>query len=322
VLLIVDYSNDYYKLFGKQCKLESGEGIVVEQTEWKDMHVEASSEGGAVVFLKKSDNPWPFSSQKEERIIRPDFCLFRNFPRDIHDNDYKNMVIALMFAGIPAVNSLHSLFMCMERPLVYAELLKISKKLGADNFSLIPMNYYPNQPISSSFVHGRLDPKHATSFPLVCKVSSTHAGYGKMRAQDEHDLKDLGCILALHKDYYTTEPLLEFEYEFRVQKIGDHYRAFRRNSDTSWKGNWGNLTFKDHDWDPKYKVWADECSKMFGGLDILALDVLHMKDGKDVIIELNDTACGLMFEHESEDLGHIKSLLLQRMNEAFAKNAN
>src|SRR2546430_1019744 len=112
----------------------------------------------------------------------------------------------------------------------------------------------------STAVGRSLDPKHSTPFPLVCKVSSTHAGYGnlnfqlfselkvpslgKMRANDEHDLKDLRCILALHKDYFTyerysyvvikhlffrTEPLIEFEYEFRVQKIGKHYRAFRRN---------------------------------------------------------------------------------------------
>jgi len=30
----------------------------------------------------------------------------------------------------------------------------------------------------------------------------------------------------------------------------------------------------------EYKVWADEVAKMFGGLDIHALDVLHTQDGK------------------------------------------
>jgi hypothetical protein len=41
----------------------------------------------------------------------------------------------------------------------------------------------------------------------------------------------------------STEPFIEHEYEFRVQKIGEHYRAFRRNSASSWKNNWGKLTF-------------------------------------------------------------------------------
>lgn len=40
-----------------------------------------------------------------------------------------------------------------------------------------------------------------------------------------------------------SEPFIEHEYEFRVQKIGDHYRAFRRNSHSSWKNNWGKLAF-------------------------------------------------------------------------------
>ena len=38
----------------------------------------------------------------------------------------------------------------------------------------------------------------------------------------------------------------------------------------------------------------NEISLMFGGLDIFALDVLHSKEG-DFIIELNDTAMGLMY---------------------------
>jgi glutathione synthase/RimK-type ligase-like ATP-grasp enzyme len=67
----------------------------------------------------------------------------------------------------------------------------------------------------------------------------------------------------------------------------------------------------------EYKMWIDEVAKLFGGLDILALDVLHGKDGRDHIIEVNDTAPGLMYEHEEEDLGHIRDLVLQRINESY-----
>jgi Synapsin, ATP binding domain len=34
------------------------------------------------------------------------------------------------------------------------------------------------------------------------------------------------------------------------------------------------------------QVWAEECGKMFGGLDILAIDVLHTKSGRGVILEV------------------------------------
>lgn len=45
-----------------------------------------SATDGVKVFMKASDNPLPFSTQKNERVVVPDFCLVRNFPMDIHDN--------------------------------------------------------------------------------------------------------------------------------------------------------------------------------------------------------------------------------------------
>jgi Synapsin, ATP binding domain len=57
------------------------------------------------------------------------------------------------------------------------------------------------------------------------KVASTHAGYGKIRVTQDADRDDLKSILALHRDYYTVEPLVgEIDYEYRIQKIGDNYR--------------------------------------------------------------------------------------------------
>jgi len=252
----------------------------------------------------------PFSSMKEDRTIKPDFVLIRNFPGDIHENSFKNMVVALLFANIPSVNSLESVYRCMDRPVVYAEMLKIQKRLGKEGFPLVPMNYYPNLKASTQ----RLI---APSYPAVVKVASTHAGYGKIQARDQGEMQDVSCVLALHNDYYTTEPFITHEYEFRVQKIGNHYRSFRRNSDTSWKNNWGNLTFVDHEMQGQYKIWIDEISQMFGGLDILAIDVLHTAEGQDYILEVNDTAPGLMYEHEEEDLVHIRDLVVQRINEHY-----
>ena len=36
----------------------------------------------------------------------------------------------------------------------------------------------------------------------------------------------------------------------------------------------------------RYKLWADECAKMFGGLDILCVEVIQTADGKEYIIEV------------------------------------
>jgi len=50
-LLVIDYSHDYYKGF-KGATLNNGEPIKVEQTEWKDISVEASP-AGVVCFFKE-----------------------------------------------------------------------------------------------------------------------------------------------------------------------------------------------------------------------------------------------------------------------------
>jgi hypothetical protein len=47
-------------------------------------------------------------------------------------------------------------------------------------------------------------------------------------------MDDMASVLKLGRTYYTTEPLVSFEFEYRIQKIGNHYRAFKRNSDTCW----------------------------------------------------------------------------------------
>lgn len=41
-------------------------------------------------------------------------------------------------------------------------------------------------------------------------------------------------------------------------------------------------------------MWVDEVSDLFGGLDICALEVVVGKDGKEYIIEVNDSALTLL----------------------------
>jgi len=290
------------------------------------MHAEATASGGAIVHLKQHvppDEPWEFSTQKNDRTVKPDFALIRNFPLDSNGNTFKSNVLALKVGDVPAVNSIDSVYLSMERAFQYAELLKIQKRLKAEGkpaFDIVPMTFVSNERIKLSVPDSPLDKEHMTPLPLVVKVGSAHAGRGKLRVRTAEDMKDVEGMLALGTDYYTTEPLLSVDYEYRVQKIGKHIRAFIRQSD-AWKQSYGNLQYKELKVTENHILWANECAKMMGGLDIMGLDIIHTKEGKDVVLEINDTAIGLVFEYEKEDLEHIKELVLQKMNEHLCPNS-
>ena len=67
------------------------------------------------------------------------------------------------------------------------------------------------------------------------------------------------------------------------------------------------------------KEWIINASKIFNGLDICALDVLKLKNGKEVILELNGTACGLMADHQIEDSKIIRDLVIDKMSNIYCK---
>lgn len=63
----------------------------------------------------------------------------------------------------------------------------------------------------------------------------------------------------------------------------------------------------------RYRTWVDEVSDLFGGLDICALEVVVGKDGKEHIIEVNDSALTLLGDTQEEDRRHISDLVVSRM---------
>jgi len=68
-----------------------------------------------------------------------------------------------------------------------------------------------------------------------------------------------------------------------------------------------------------YKRWADEAGKICGGLDILTVDAIHLEDGGEWIIELNDSASGFLPKNQLEDMKHVKDLVLARWERALKR---
>eukprot|EP01122_Echinamoeba_exundans_P001619 TRINITY_DN1163_c0_g1_i2.p1 TRINITY_DN1163_c0_g1~~TRINITY_DN1163_c0_g1_i2.p1 ORF type:complete len:294 (-),score=61.24 TRINITY_DN1163_c0_g1_i2:22-903(-) len=215
-----------------------------------------------------------------------------------------------MHANVPSVNTLSSAYNCMERVIAYGGLVSIRQRLGKEKFPLIEQTYYSN--------HN--DCVITPEFPLVVKLGYAHSGYGKMKLNDMTEFRDFAGVMALTPHYMTAEPFIEWDWDGRVQKIGPHYRVFKRVS-MNWKGNVGNSSIvSSTELTDEFKMWADECAKLFGGLDILGLDFVHSKkDGKYYILELNDTAIGLVHQFEEEDMGYMRDVVIMRMEEHFSK---
>lgn len=91
--------------------------------------------------------------------------------------------------------------------------------------------------------------------------------------------------MAMYKDYITAEPFIADKiYDLRIQKIGNHYRAYKRIS-ANWKGkfenqililkglpkvliigNVGTSQIEEIVCTPRYKLWADEVAAAFPGI--------------------------------------------------------
>jgi len=304
-LLIIDSDDkDWYKIF-EGYETASGKAFNILKCRWESMIVRADN-GKAVVYMKPNEKPLR-PEEGRERQCSPDFILVRKLVRGLtaHE-DYTNALYGLMFAGIPAVNTLEAVHMCLERPVVNAALNSLKRRL-LKNFPFIDQTYY-----SHATPHAML---FTPELPVVVKVGYAEAGFGKMKFENSGDLNDFKGVLALHHDYVTIESFIENrEYDLRIQKIGDHYRAYKRIN-ANWKGNVGTSMVDEIPMTDQYKLWAEECGKLFGGLDILTVDAIHTPDGKDYILEINDTASGLLAKNEIEDMGHIRDLCIRRINE-------
>ncbi|KAL9973215.1 hypothetical protein ACROYT_G019637 [Oculina patagonica] len=156
-------------------------------------------------------------------------------------------------------------------------------------------------------------------FPVVVKVGHANGGYGKVCVHNHRSFQDIASIVALSDTYATTEPFIPGKCDIRIQKIGTHYRAFKRTSiSDNWKTNTGSAVLEEIAINDRYKKWVDECSHLFGGgLDIMCVEAIVGKDNKEYIIEVNDTAMRLFSDTQDEDQKRIADLVIERMEKQY-----
>uniref|UniRef100_A0A3B4ZQU3 Synapsin pre-ATP-grasp domain-containing protein n=1 Tax=Stegastes partitus TaxID=144197 RepID=A0A3B4ZQU3_9TELE len=82
---------------------------------------------------------------KVVRSFKPDFVLVRQHAFSMAQNeDFRNLIIGLQYAGVPSVNSLDSIYNLCDKPWAFSQLINNQKRLGSDRFPLIDQTFYPN----------------------------------------------------------------------------------------------------------------------------------------------------------------------------------
>ena len=289
----------------------------VIQTTWDKISFSSYSDSKyPIVSIYPNNNPI-YEEQKEIKSnIKPDLILIRNLAHYISGKleivpDFRNILYGFYHANIPMINELSAIIAEIEKPIMYGRLRKIRDIYGEKNFPLIQQYYYPN--FSEIFV--------TPNAPYVLKVSYPHAGYGKIRVKDHHDIEDLKSILALHKDYISIEPLIDVDYELRIIFIAPNYYRVHKRSSLNWKVNYGMSNIReDCEMKPHWKKWIDLIYKTYPDMLTFDIDALVDKNGKEYILEVNGSSQGFAPEHGKQDLEHLRDLVVRKMEIILKKD--
>ena len=289
----------------------------VIQTTWDRISFSSYSDSKyPIVSIYPNNNPIYPDQNKVLNNIKPDLVLIRNLAHYISNKleivpDFRNILYGFYHANIPMINELSAIIAEIEKPIMYGRLRKIRDKYGEKNFPLIMQYYYPN------FSEICVTP----NAPYVLKVSYPHAGYGKIRVKDHHDIDDLKSILALHKDYISIEPLIDVDYELRIIFIAPNYYRVHKRSSLNWKVNFGMSSIReDCEMKPQWKKWIDLIYKTYPDMLTFDIDALVDKNGKEYILEVNGSSQGFAPEHGKQDLEHLRDLVVRKMEIILKKD--
>ena len=289
----------------------------VIQTTWDKISLSSYSDSKyPMVSIHPNSNPLYPDQNETINDIKPELVLVRNLARYISSKletvpDFRNILYGFYHSNIPMINELSAIIAELEKPIMYGRLRKIRDLYGEENFPLIQQYYYPN------YSEICITP----SAPYVLKVSFPHAGYGKIRVKDYHDLDDLRSILALHKDYAAIEPLIDVDYELRIVFIAPNYYRVHKRSSLNWKVNYGMSNIREEcEMKPNWKKWIDLIHKTYPDMLTFDIDALVDKKGKEYILEVNGSSQGFAPEHGNQDLEHMRDLVVRKMEVILGKD--
>ena len=313
VVLVIDDATDWSEAFPPGTA-----SIQIEQVkDWRLLNAvsDASAPAGHRLVCSIAPSLEPVVGA-QHRVLRPAAVLIRSWCGAV-GAQCRNLLLVMAAAGAKAVNSLSATLQSLEWPLIYGELLKIRDRLGVAAFPLADTNIFADTRIGSEPLLPPALPLLATA---VTTASSGRSASATMKfgagAEGAAMFNDFRSVLALHNDCYLTRPLGPGERAdgarmYRVLKIGSHYRL------SHWPDTCGQA---EHTPNPRggstaveqrHRTWADACANIFGGLDVLAIDVLVVADGSETILNLDTTPS--LPELGPEEFVRIRDLLLGKI---------
>uniref|UniRef100_A0AAV2M4F9 E3 ubiquitin-protein ligase CBL n=1 Tax=Knipowitschia caucasica TaxID=637954 RepID=A0AAV2M4F9_KNICA len=110
------------------------------QAEFSEVNLVAHSNGTCTIDMQVVRG-----GTRVVRSFRPDFVLVRQHAFSMAQNeDFRNLIIGLQYAGVHSVNSLDSIYNLCDKPWAFSQLIACQKKMGPDRFPLIVQTFYPN----------------------------------------------------------------------------------------------------------------------------------------------------------------------------------
>jgi hypothetical protein len=308
LIIVPKVRDDIVSVFSDE-RLADGRRLQVVHCTWADISVSVDCASGALRTLVD------IARGPSRGVHRPDMCLIRAEVRGVTaDLDFRDTLYALMCGNIPAVNSLHSVYCFLERPVVMAELYRIQTLHGPTLFPVVRQSLFSDH---RQMVYG-------DRFPAVVKLGHAHSGYGKMKVEDHHVMEDVRSLLSLHRSYLSVEPFINGGYDIRIQKIGNKFRIFKRVSLTgSWKITSGDSAMEEIEMTDTYRFWITEVSKMFNGLDICTVDAIYDADsGKEYIMEVSGSSSSFSPDTDTLEADNIvvKEMVLAKLNALYQTN--
>lgn len=262
-----------------------------------------SYEDTLLVNLQPQRVPFANTRQAEMRSFSPDLILLRSFVLGTPDHhDHRHLMGALFHHNVATVNSLESFAYSVEKEKLWGKMRQCRDE--DPTFPLIAQAYYSGPRAAASVESG---------FPAILKVGSASQGVGKARVVNESSFQDYLSVLAMSpQSGFTVMPMVQWESDLRLQKIGAHYRAIRRfktgHSD-AWKANDAiGINEEDVPMEQRWKNWLDICSKCLK-MDILGLDLLVSAEGDEYVLECNSSSIGFPERHRAQDVQHVAEVV-------------